>query len=272
MHKIKLNIFSCVFLNLVLAMLFSTNALGFEEVDDSAIQIEFEKRGVEGTFVLYDLGSDSYIIYNSERAERQYRPASTFKIANTLIGLHVGIVSSVDEIIPYGGKPQHQKSWESDMGLRDAIKISNLPVYQELARRIGLVRMQNAIDYLSYGNREIGNKVDSFWLEGPLEISALEQVKFIKQLVQSTLPIKKMTQQTVREILLLDDKSDCQLYGKTGWGNATQPGVGWWVGWVISEKRTSIFALNIDIHTEQDGSKRKAIGKRVLSKAGIWPC
>ena len=51
-------------------------------------------------------------------------------------------MKSVDEVLPYGGKPQPRKEWERDMGLREAIKMSNVPIYQELARRIGIVRMR----------------------------------------------------------------------------------------------------------------------------------
>lgn len=46
------------------------------------------------------------------------------------------------------------------MGLRGAMKVSNVPLYQELARRIGLQRMGEAIVRLVYGNQQIGS-VDS---------------------------------------------------------------------------------------------------------------
>lgn len=46
------------------------------------------------------------------------------------------------------------------MGLRDAIKVSNVPVYRELARRIGLKRMSENLALLNYGNKNIGVVVD----------------------------------------------------------------------------------------------------------------
>ena len=36
--------------------------------------------------------------------------------------------------------------------------------------------MKENIEKLDYGNKNIGESVDTFWLEGPLEISSLEQV------------------------------------------------------------------------------------------------
>jgi len=65
-------------------------------------------------------------------------PASTFKIANTIIALETGVVKDENEIIPYGGRPF--KHWEKDMSMREAIALSAVPIYQELARRIGLER------------------------------------------------------------------------------------------------------------------------------------
>src|SRR5690606_10185028 len=114
-------------------------------------------------------------------------PASTFKIPNTLIGLATGAVKSVDEIFPYGGQPQPFKTWEKDMGLREAITLSNVPVYQELARRIGLERMQLNLLNMDFGNNEIGTVVDRFWLDGPLKISAVEQTRFLAKLAQGQL-------------------------------------------------------------------------------------
>jgi beta-lactamase class D len=62
------------------------------------------------------------------RAERRMRPASTFKIVNSLIALETGAVKDENEIIPYGGKPQPIKAWEHDMSMRDAIRISNVAI------------------------------------------------------------------------------------------------------------------------------------------------
>ena len=69
------------------------------------------------------------------------------------------------------------------MGLRKAIAISNVPIYQELARRIGLERMKHYLKSFEYGNTDTGEIIDRFWLDGPLEISALEQVNFLKKFI-----------------------------------------------------------------------------------------
>lgn len=229
----------------------------------------FKAANVNGTFVVFDVTDNQLLGHDRGRAETRFIPASTFKIANTLIGLAAGAVSSVDEVLPYGGKPQPFQQWQKDMGLRDAIVMSNVAIYQELARRIGPAQMQNGITRLGYGNQQIGKSIDRFWLDGPLKISAVEQTQFLAALAQQALPFSVQHQQQAREIILIEKNSNWALYGKTGWENAPGQGAGWWVGWVEKDKRIYTFALNLDIHSEADASKRVELGKTSLKALGV---
>ena len=242
------------------------SALSFKEV--SELDKFFKDRGVTGTFVLFDPAADTMFVWNQERAKQRFIPASTFKIANSLIGLDVGAVKNVDEVLPYGGKPQWIKAWERDMGLREAIKISNVPIYQELARRIELERMREGVKKLGYGNTEIGSVVDRFWLDGPLEISAIEQTQFLNRLVEGKLPIQPDAVAAVKEITLLEKIDVYELHGKTGWGLAAKPQIGWWVGWVERDHKVYPFAINIDIMSDKDAEKRIPIGRECLKALG----
>ena len=155
------------------------------------------------------------------------------------------------------------------MGLRDAIRVSNMPVYQELARRIGLDHMRENLAAIPYGNTETGIEVDTFWLKGPLQISALEQTRFLAQLAQGSLPFSADIQQSVREILQLEMGDDWILYGKTGWTTTPDPDIGWWVGWVVKDGHVFSFALNIDMPERSDVAKRVELGKASLKALGI---
>jgi beta-lactamase class D len=172
-------------------------------------------------------------------------------------------------VLPYGGKPQMIKAWEHDMSLRDAIKVSNVPVYQELARRTGIERMREQLSKLDYGNGDIGKVVDTFWLVGPLQISAIEQARFQAKLAQDKLPFPKPAMASTREIMLLEKTAQYSLYGKTGWSNSTEPGIGWWTGWVHKGGRVYAFALNIDIVDDDDGQKRVPLGRASLAALGL---
>jgi beta-lactamase class D len=224
----------------------------------------FESESLTGTFVLFDPLKDVLFIYNPKRAEQRFVPASTFKIPNSLIGLKAGAVRDVDEVLPYGGGKQRIPAWEKDMGLRDAIRVSNVPVFQELARRIGLDRMKENVAAFQYGNAEVGKVVDRFWLDGPLKISPIEQVDFLARLVQRKLTLDEKHVRAVEEITLLERTDAYRLHGKTGW----QPPVGWWVGWVQRGDQLFTFALNADIENESDAPKRIRVGKACLHALG----
>lgn len=250
-------------------LLLASYAYASDETSRTEMARLFAEAGVEGTFVLYDVPGERMMEHNSSRAQTRFVPASTFKIANSLIGLSAHAVASVDQILPYGGQPQPYKIWERDMSLRDAIAISNVPIYQELARRIGLEQMRQGLSVLEYGNQNPGEIVDRFWLDGPLEISAVEQVRFLARLAQGQLPLAPEIQSSVRDILKIDEGSDWKLYAKTGWQNAPDAGIGWWVGWVQKGQDTFAFAINIDIKQASDADKRIALGKECLKIFGL---
>jgi beta-lactamase class D len=228
----------------------------------------FRQENVSGTFIVHDLAQDSYTVHDRRRAETRYIPASTYKIPNSLIGLATGVVANVDQVLPYGGGPTRRPEWAHDMSLRDAIRISNVPVYQGLARRIGLERMRSSLRQFDYGNMDPGTVVDTFWLEGPLKISAVEQTVFLDKLVQDKLPVPKAAMAAVREILR--QEGSAELYAKTGWGVPPDgKEIGWWVGWVKKDGKLYTFALNLDIPDDATGARRVPLGKASLQALGL---
>ncbi|MBM5817830.1 MAG: class D beta-lactamase, partial [Cyanobacteria bacterium K_Offshore_surface_m2_239] len=233
--------------------------------EEPAVTALFRQHGVEGTFVLLDERSGELRGHNQSRAEQRFSPASSFKIVNALIGLSTGAVRSVDEVIPYTGDANpFMREWLQPMGLRGAMKVSNVPLYQELARRIGLQRMGEAITRLGYGNQQIGTNVTTFWLRGPLAISAVEQTRFLSRLAHRTLPFPAQAQRQVAEITRVDSGPGWSLHAKTGWQNAPGAGVGWWVGWVQRGDQITPFALNIAMASAADAPKREQLGRSSL--------
>ena len=258
----------CICVAAVLALTGTMFAHTYKEVPELA-RI-FEAAQVQGTFVLFDPASDTMFVSNEARAKKRFTPASTFKIANSIIGLDVGAVGSVDEVLPYGGKPQRLKQWEQDMNLREAIKHSNVPVYQELARRIGIEAMREGLKKLSYGNMQTGDAVDRFWLDGPLAVSAVEQAEFLQRVADGKLPVSSDAVRAVKEITLLEKTDAYSLHGKTGWYAPEGGGqeIGWWVGWLERDGKIYPFALNIDINANSDAEKRIAVARECLKALG----
>ena len=228
----------------------------------------FNKEKAEGTFVLYDYHNDKHIVFNPERAVKRYYPASTFKIFNSLIALSVKAISGVDDVFyKYSGEKLYLESWQRDSNLRYAIKVSNVNAYQKLAKMVGYVNMRNGVEKLSYGNMDIGGSdgIDSFWLKGPLKISALEQADIIMKLALLELPFEESFQRQVIDIITLEKNKNYMFYGKTGWAaeNIETP-VGWFVGFIEKDGNKYSFAFNMDLPSSSMLEKREIIVKKVL--------
>lgn len=266
-----LNVYRKAVLVVLSAGLLNMNAFAESWVEIEAATALFERYGVNGSFILLDVNSERYHVHDHERASKAVVPTSTYKIPHSLIALQLGVVASVDEILPYGGKPQRLPQWEKDMSLREAITMSNVPVYQGVAKKIGRTAMHRSLKQLDYGNQQVGNDVERFWLDGPLVISPREQVDFLARLAEQTLPIQEKHQKAVSDILLIDSESDYRLYAKTGWADSPEPDIGWWVGWVEKGDEHYTFALLIDIEKDADAKVRKPLGIELLKTLRVLP-
>jgi beta-lactamase class D len=229
----------------------------------------FDDAGVEGTFLIFDQEAEQFIGYNQRLAEVRQVPASTFKIPHTLIGLATGAVASVDEVLPYGGRPQPFPTWEHDMPLAEAITLSAVPIYQQLAMRIGPVRMREQLERLEYGTREIGSDVTRFWLDGPLRISPIEQVQFLARLASKKLTYPIEMQEAVARIIQIEKTPTYALHAKTGWAFLGEEEFGWWVGWVHRRERLVPFALHMRMRSAEDGPLRIALSKQCLHALAV---
>lgn len=240
------------------------------EVRDDLVEV-FSDAGADGTFVLYDVAGDRLVTVNARRAEQPFVPASTFKIPHSLIALETGAVADEHEIVPYGDEPQPVAAWEQDMALPEAVRGSNVPVFQELANRIGAEAEQDWLVRLDYGNTLVGVEVERFWLDGPLEISAVEQVRWLARLARQELPASADYQTLVRDLVLVEDTGRYALYGKTGWAFDVTPQVGWWVGWLERDGGIYAFALNMDLDSAADAELRIPLGRDLLHRLEVLP-
>lgn len=231
----------------------------------------FEKAGVRGTFVLSRPDENAFYGYNHPRAEERFLPASTFKVLNTLIGFETGVVKDEAQVFPYGGQPVWSPAWAHDMTIGEAIAVSNVPVYQEIARQIGQERMKHFVQESHYGNADIGHRIDDFWLAGPLKISAIEQVKFLDALMVGKVPFSAESIQHLHNIMPSEQSEKGMMFFKTGWtGRTLEPKTGWLVGWVESGDKTYTFALNLEVNQDADLQQRLALGKEAMRVLGLF--
>ena len=201
-----------------------------EQEDLGAI---FKKYDVhDACFMLRDHTHDNVYYYNKDRAIKRYSPASTFKIFNSLVALETAIAPDERLIIKWDSVKRWNEDWSRDMDMREAFKVSNVAYYQELARRIGGDYMQHYIDTVQYGNRKMTGKLDEFWLNDTLQISADEQLGFVKRLYFDELPFSDRSQRIVRSIMLREDSTNYKLYYKTGTFVKKDSMLCWIVGFV----------------------------------------
>ncbi len=231
----------------------------------------FKEAGLAGTFVLYEPGAKRLRGCHLERAMDGYLPASTFKIPNALIGLETGAVRDEHEAVAWDGVERRVASWNRDHDLASAMRDSAVWYYQAMARRIGEPRMRHWIGVLEYGNGDIGGRIDAFWLDGRMRISALQQLAFLTRLRDGSLPMSARSQRIVRELLVRDQGEGWALHAKTGWADAPDPDTGWFVGWVERDGKAQVFALNADLAQAGDGPKREQVARRLLAGEGLLP-
>lgn len=228
----------------------------------------YDSVGIQGCFVLYSPTDSIVKVYNPERAVTRYTPASTFKIFNSLVALETGVVRDENEIIKWDGEVRHNKNWNKDMNLKEAYKVSCVPCYQQLARKVGQTRMQYWLDTIGYGNKVTTPHIDDFWLEEGLEISPYEQIAFSVRLYNNALPFSTKTMSTVKEVMLVQDVPYI-MRAKTGWGLRVKNSTGWYVGWVEKDGKPYFFANNIAFDKENIVSSRIEISLAILRSEGV---
>jgi beta-lactamase class D len=231
----------------------------------------FTDAGTAGTFVGYRVEDYLVIASDRDRSGQAKLPASTFKIPNSLIALETGVVGDPDvDLFKWDGVKRGIESWNRDHTMRSAIAASAVPVYQEIARRIGAQRMQKYLDLFEYGNRDIGGGIDQFWLTGNLRIDPVQQVDFVDRLRRGVLPVSKRSQDIVRDILPVTGVGNAVIRAKSGLlgAEAGKPSLGWMVGWVENGGGNTVFALNMDCLEPRHVADRMIITQQCLADIG----
>lgn len=234
----------------------------------------FSEADTAGTFAVLDAAGDRIVVTDRERAETAFLPASTFKIPNALIALETGVATDAETpTFPWDRVVREIDAWNKDHALGSAFKASAVPVFQEIARRIGPERMQHYVDAFDYGNRDIGGApIDMFWLNGRLRISAFQQIDFLHKLYRGDLAVSKQHQEIVRDIMYLEQSEFGTLRGKTGAvgigvAPGSKPTLGWLVGWLEHGSKPYIFALNLDVREPKQLALRLPLVKTLLKRA-----
>ena len=224
----------------------------------------FDEKNVEGGIVIYELDNDKYQVYNEDWCKTGFLPASTFKIPNSLIALETGVITPQDTIY-WDGIERWLPAWSQDHVLKSAFAVSCVPCYQQIARKIGVERMNRHTKQIEYGNLEVRDTtLDIFWLTGTSTITPYEQVEFLTKLNQNQLPFRDSVIATVKDIMVNEVGDDYTLYAKTGWSQPEDINNGWFVGYLETlEQGTIVFAINIQRPRSEDSDGFAAARKDI---------
>ena len=266
------------FLFPLISFLFSCSSNNVDE--DKSLEKYFTENKVIGCFGLYNNATNQFTFYNKKRfTDSSFLPASTFKIVNSLIGLQTGVISSDSMVIKWDGVQRRIADWNKDLTMYEAFRVSAVPYYQEVARRIGKDRMEYWMDTVNYGAGakdtafQIKTTIDTFWLDNTLKLTPDEELGLVKMLYFDQLPFFKTYQEKVKKAMLFENETTYRLAYKTGWGKKENGDhLAWIVGWVEENNHPYFFVLNFespDINADIPTIRMKIL-KGILKQLGFF--
>jgi len=199
-------------------------------------------------------------------------PASTFKIALSLMGFDAGILQ--DEHTPTLAYHDGDVAWGGDAWRQPTdptrwIRSSVVWYSQRVAQSLGDARFQHYVDVFDYGNHDVSgepgkhNGTSGAWINASLQVSPQEQVTFLRKVANRSIPVgASALDMTWRLTGIGKLPSGWMIHGKTGTGSPGAPithegnydrahAYGWFVGWATKGPQTLVFARLIqDDHVE----------------------
>lgn len=233
--------------------------------------------GMNGAAVLYDASAQQYTVYNASLAGTRRSPCSTFKIISSLIGLESGVIDPKQSVRTWSGETFWNENWNHDIGFDEAFRTSCVWYFREVTDEIGQERMQEEIDRLLYGNRDIsdwegnlntnnGNRaLTGFWIESSLAISPREQTEVMERIFGQTSVYSEETQEELKRVMLVQEdadtdedeekRTDVSVYGKTGMGMAYGTVVdAWFTGFAERGEERVYFCVYLGQTDDKDVS------------------
>ena len=233
-----------------------------------------------GCFLLQDLQTGATTTVHPELCARARVPASTFKIPHALIALETGVVTDPHAEIPWDGTHYLNKDWDAPQSLASALQVSAVWFFQRTATAIGEARMRSWLTALRYGDADVRGDLTTFWLDGgSLEITAPQQLDFLKRMAHHDLPISTAHIDTVWNLLAADPvrlqqrlpegetwpTTSAKIFAKTGGAEDVK----WWVGRVDGPRGSFIFVSRVDGQPDTRTSLALSAGLHALRDAGV---
>lgn len=209
------------------------------------------------------------IIHEHGDCKTRRAPNSTFKLPLALMGFESGILKDAHNPA-WAYKPEYDADMEKDRHKTDPVRWEKESVVwfsQKLTRELGTKKFKSYVDAFNYGNKDISgdagknNGLTHSWLSSSLKISPVEQVGFIRTVLNRSLPLSDKTYDSFMTVAPEFAAGDWVVHGKTGSGFERNPDGslnrirqrGWFVGWAERDSRKIVFAKFIADEQKTEG-------------------
>lgn len=209
--------------------------------------------------LIADASDGRHLLEQGDCATR-VTPASTFKIPLAVMGFDAGVIKDAHAPrLPFkkGYADWGGEEWRQPTDPERWLKYSVVWYSQHIARDLGADELTRYGKGFGYGNADFSgdpgknNGLERSWISSSLKISPVEQVAFLRRLVNGALPVKPDAVEKTRAVVERFDAGDgWMLQGKTGSAFPRKAdgtldrtaGWGWFVGWAEKDGRRYVFA------------------------------
>lgn len=224
----------------------------------------------DGSFVLYDMNKDSWIVHNPAHATLRVSPNSTYKIYDALFGLEAGVITPENSFMEWNRTAYPFAAWNADQTLQSAMQSSVNWYFKALDEQLGAADIKHYLRKIGYGNEAMDGGLSGYWMESSLKISPVEQVQLLAKLYHNSFGFSPENVRAVKDSLFLSASEAGALYGKTGTGNVDGQNInGWFVGYTEAAGGPCFFAVNILADDGATGSRASKIAFSILADMGL---
>jgi beta-lactamase class D len=196
-------------------------------------------------------------------------PASTFKIAISLMGYDAGFLKDEHTpMLPFReGYVDWRPNWRAATDPTRWMSDSVVWYSQQITRSLGMQRFAGYARKFGYGNANVSGdaKNDGLtmsWIGSSLRIAPVEQLTFLDKLVNRQLDVSAHAYDMTARLTQFGQHPDgWDIHGKFG----AASGYGWYVGWATKGPRTLTFARL----TVEDDTQPKDVPAGVLARDAL---
>ena len=230
-------------------------------------------------YIIHSPSKDRQTVVNRALCERDFPPYSTYKIPNSMLALELGLVTNLDETVPYKADLHPKQdwwpnSWTREHSLRSAFKHSVVWYYRDLAAQMNLEPINSHLREWHYGRATTVSKENrtNYWLGNGLTITAHEQVRFLRRFHENRLGLDPETTAKIKSIAFVEERDGKRLHAKTGTGDLDHLWLAWYVGWIedASGDDPYYFALLcLDHSFDEVRKRRQSLKEKVFREMGF---